>query len=108
MVCKKKLTGHVWNLEEHGGHKVDTLKQLQVNVHVIRHLTTLLNLLLLSGSLMLALQQQALTHHPTSTSKVNRIGLDCAVFYVPANTIYTYGQTIIETQKDIHKSPSLH
>ena len=65
-----KATGHVWNLEEHGGHKVDTLQQLKVNVHVIRHLTTLLNLLLFSCPLMLALQQQALLHPAPATVSV--------------------------------------
>jgi len=49
------LTSHIRNLKEHGRHKIDTLKELEVNVHVIRHLTTLLDLLLLCGSLMLTL-----------------------------------------------------
>jgi len=57
------LTGHVRYLEEHGGDKVDTLEQLEVDVHVVWHLTALLNLLLLRGSLMLPLQQQALQTH---------------------------------------------
>ena len=47
-------------LDQHGGHKVDALEHLQVNVHVEGHLSRLLDLLLLGGSLVLALGQQTL------------------------------------------------
>ena len=54
------LTCHVGYLQQHGSHEVSALQQLQVNVHMIRHLPTLLYFLLLRGALLLALQQQAL------------------------------------------------
>ena len=34
----KLMGSHVWNLQKHGRHQVHALQQLQVNVHVERHL----------------------------------------------------------------------
>lgn len=53
-------TSHVGDLQQHGGDKVDALQQLQVDVHVVGQQATLLNLLLLWGTLMLPLRHQAL------------------------------------------------
>lgn len=49
------MCGHVGDLDEHCGDQVHALQQLQVDVHVERHLTLLLNLLLLLGAFVLAL-----------------------------------------------------
>ena len=43
------MCGEVGNLDEHGGHLVDALQQLQVDVHVEGHLPGLLDVLLLRG-----------------------------------------------------------
>ena len=57
------MGAQVRDLDQHGGDQVDTLKQLEVDVHVERHLARLFNLLLLLTSLillMLSLGQEAL------------------------------------------------
>ena len=47
---------HVGDLDEHGRHEVHALQHLEVDVHVERHLPLLLDLLLLLGTLVVALQ----------------------------------------------------
>ena len=49
---------HVGDLDEHGRDEVDALQHLQVDVHVERHLTLLLDLLLLLRPLVVALKQR--------------------------------------------------
>lgn len=53
------MCSHVGNLHEHGRDQVDTLQHLQVDVHVEWNLTLLLNLLLLTGTLMMTLEGKA-------------------------------------------------
>ena len=62
---RQQLTSHVRDLQQHGRHQIDTLQQLQVDVHVEGHLSGLLNLLLFTAAeylLMLSLGQQSLSN----------------------------------------------
>jgi hypothetical protein len=65
----------VGDLDQHGGHQLDALQELQVDVHVEGHLPGLLNLLLLAASqnpFMLSLRQKTLSDQLfTSSSKLD-------------------------------------
>lgn len=57
----KTPTREVRYLFEHSRDQVDAFQQLEVDVHVVRHVATLLHLLLVGGTLMLPLRQQTLS-----------------------------------------------
>ena len=56
--CIKLVRRHVRDLHQHGRHEVHALDQLEVDVHVERHLAALFNLLLFRCTLVLTLQMQ--------------------------------------------------